>query len=793
MRDLAHAVRALLRQRSTAAVAILCLSLGIGANTALFGTLDALLFRSPSGVDASDQLVRVNVGPPASARKSAPAVTYPTYLNARERVEPIAGLAAYSPRRVTLDGGERAELLDAVIGTENYFSVLRVRPAAGRFFSAADDGLAVAILSFSAWHRMFGGTRDAIGSVINVNGIPVSVIGVAPRDFVGLDLGDPDVWLPIWLARLDAFGGPRQHSDRVFWLQMFARRTDGQAAGPFALSLGERHGTQPPGQDDGMALHAAPLRPLFFAEQAGSTPIPLWSMGITALVLLLACATVANMLLAQGAAREREIAVRLALGAPRSSVVRQLMLEALLIALAAAVCALAIAEWGRRILTVLPIPSISHLVNVRVTAFALLVAVFTTLLFGLLPSLWAARGSLEAALRRTSGGGREGRPQLALMVTQIALSFMLLVGAGLFVASFRQARSADVGFDLDRVLTASFELGTLPAADAASLLERATPRIRSLPGVEAVGRGRIQPYFFFSRARFTIPDSRPGGEQSTSVLVNAVDPDYFTSLGIGIASGRQLTDQDRANTEPVAVVSQSLAGQYWHGESPIGACIRLPDSNATCVRVVGVAQDVRFEQLQGAPSEVLYVAAAQRLADPPATLFVRTTTSASVAGAVRRSIQELDPTVPFVRVEPLNAWARPQRLPWEVAATLFSLFGALATLLAAVGLYMLVSFVVSQRKRELAIRMAMGATSMDIGWLVIARSLHVTAAGIAIGGLGALLLGRILANRLYGASSYDISSYISAAAVLAMVTLLASWLPARAAGQVEPYRTLREE
>ena len=792
MRELTYAVRALVRQRSTAALAILCLSLGIGANTALFGTLDALLFRSPSGVEASDELVRVNAGSPVRARGSMPSVTYPTFLSAQERLEPVADLAAYAPRRVTLAGGERAELLDAVIGTDNYFFVLGVKPAAGRFFRSDDYGIAVAVLSHSAWQRMFGAGRDAIGSIIDINGVPFTVIGVAPRDFVGLDLGDTDIWLPVWSARLDEFGGPRQHSDRVFWLQMFARRIDGRATGSFALSFTEQHDGLP-GNNAGVALHAAPLRPLFFAEQAGSAPVPLWSLGITALVLLLACATVANMLLAQGAVREREIAVRLALGAPRSSIVQQLMLEALLIALASGICALVIAEWGRRILAVLPVPTISHLVDMRVTAFALLVAVFTTLLFGLLPSIWAARGSLEAALRRTAGGGREGRPQLALMATQIALSFVLLVGAGLFITSFRQARSADVGFDLEQVLTASFELGTLSAADAADLMERATPRIRALPGVDAVGRGRIQPYFFFTRTSFTIPDGRGDGEQPASVLINAVDAEYFASLGIEAASGRLITEQDRANTEPVAVISKTLVARYWHEESPIGSCIQLPDTDAACVRIIGVARDVRFEQIRSDASEIVYVAASQNLADPPATLFVRTSTPQTVAGAVRRSIQELDAAVPFVRVEPLDAWARPQRLPWEVAATLFTLFGALATGLAAIGLYMLVSFVVSQRKRELAIRMAMGATSMDIGRLVIARGLHVTAWGVVTGALGALLLGRILASRLYGVSAHDIPSYVAAAAVLAIVTLLASWIPARAAGRVEPYRTLRQE
>jgi predicted permease len=795
VRELQHALRALWRRRTTTVVAILCLALGIGANTALFGILDALLYQSPVGVAAPEQLMRINSGPQsANPRRTPQAVTYPAYLNAREDLAAMVSVAAYAPRRVTLDGGERAELLEAVIGSDNYFSVLGVNPIAGRFFDGADEGLAVVVLSHFAWQHRFGGARNAIGSVIDINGVSVSIIGVAPPAFVGVDLGSPDVWLPIWLARLDAFGGMRQHSERVYWLQMFGRSTGGTNAFAFATSTDDRggEGWNPPAGDS--YLHATPLRPVFFAEQAGSNPVPLWSLGITVLVLVLACATVANMLLAQGATREQDIAVRLALGAPRTLIVRQLMLEAVLIAMAAAVCALAIAEWGRHILTnTLPVPSIQQLVNGRVAAFAFMVALFTTSLFGLLPAVWSARGSLDAVLRRTSGGSRRARPQVVLMSTQIALSFVLLVGAALFIASVRNARDAKLGFDMEYVLTASFELGHLSASDAANILEHATPRIGALPGVGAVGRGRLKPFLFFGRTAFTVQGDRRQTEPPITVLINSVDVDYFASLGITASSGRLLEENDRASTAPVVVVSEAVAKRYWPGESPVGSCVQFLSVDEACVRVVGVARDVRFERIWGDPSEIVYVPASQGVGDPPTTLFVRTSNPSALAESVRRVIQEVDDKVPFVRVAPLDTWARPQRINWEVAATLFSLFGVLATLLAAVGLYMLVSFVVSQRRRELAIRMALGATGLDIGRLVVVRSLRVAGWGIAAGAVGAFLLGRVLANRLYGVSGFDLRSYAVASVLLGGVTILASWVPARTAARLEPSGALREE
>jgi putative ABC transport system permease protein len=800
LHDLKYAWRSLSSRRSTTLVAVLCLALGVGANTALFGVVDALLLRPAAGVADPSSLIRVSVGSPELASIGAGrSATYPVYTEARERLRGLAEVAAYAPRHLTLGAGVEAERLDGVIATSNYFSVLGVRPHAGRFFDAQEDvpgTTPVAVLSHGAWQRRFGGDSDVVGRSLEVNGVVVTVVGIAPPGFAGVDLGAPEAWLPIGVAALAAFGGERQFTIRTYWLQMVARRVPGvtHAAVVHAASAAAWDvyaGLAP------APLHAEPLRPMFFAEQRGRNPVPLWTMGITLAVLLLACATVANLLLAQGVVREREIAVRLALGAPRSRILRQLLLESLLIAVAAAIAATALAMWIGGLLRTLPIPVIQRLVDVRVTAFAFGVALCTTLLFGLVPALRAARGDLDAVLRRGSrmAPGHHGL-QHGLMVAQIALCFTLLTGAGLFVSSFRNAQRIDPGFDLHRLLEASVPLGAAPARERQAFVAHALDRVTRMPGVESATAGSLVPFYFYSRGSFHIPDGRTDDEQPRGVLINAVAPDYFRTLGITAAAGRLFNDGDRAGAPVVALVSETLAREQWDGGSPLGSCIQLvvPYGDA-CVRIAGIVNDVRFTDLRDEPNAILYLAAAQDPRDVgPATIFIRTSGDpAAAAGAIRSAIQSADSRMPYVQVEPLDARARPARLQWEVAATLFTAFGMLATFLAAIGLYMVVAFLVSLRTREIGIRMALGASRGAVLRLVLGRGARLTGLGVAVGMLLSLALGRIIASRLYGVSSTDPRTWAGAALLLACVALAATSLPARMAARVEPMTVLREE
>jgi putative ABC transport system permease protein len=797
--DLRYALRALRHRPLTSLVAVLCLAIGIGANTALFGVLDALLLRPPAGVSEPAELMRISTGDAAAATRGAgSSATWPAYEEARDRLAGVAEVAAYAPRMLTLTGREGGEPLQSVIATGNYFDVLGVRAQRGRLFTRGEDdarGAApVAVLSHAAWQRRFAGDAEIIGRTVQLNGVSVTIIGVAARGFAGVDLGEPEAWLPAGVAAHEAFGGERSFTWRVNWLQLLARRAPGvtQAA---VEHIASGAGADPYAAPQPTALHARPLRPMFFGDQRGENPVPPWAVGITIAVLLLACATVANLLLAQNAAREREIAVRLALGASRGRVLRQFLQENLLIALAAAACATVLAAWSSALLRTLPIPVISRLIDLRVTAFAFTVAIVTTLLFGVLPALRAARGDLDAVLR--SGGrtsARRHRLQHVLMVTQVALCFTLLVGAGLFLSSFRNAQRIDTGFDLDRVLTVAVPHGAAAAGDRALVAEQAMDHVARLPGVEAVGAGGIVPFYFMSRGSFAIPDGRAEDEQPASVLVNAVGGDWFRTMGVTVVAGRAFDERDGAGSAPVALLSESVARTYWSGDDVVGRCIRLavPHGDA-CVTVIGVVRDVRFGDLRGDPSHILYVAAAQ---DPrgsmPATLFVRTRgRPADMIAEVRRAVQGMGG--PYVEIQPLDVRARPQRMQWEVAAKLFSAFGAMAALLAAVGLYMVVAFIVAQRTREIGVRMALGATRGAVVRLVLGRGVRLTGAGIAAGALCSLAVSRALASRLYGISPAHVGTYAAVALLLTVVALAASALPARRASALEPMRVLREE
>lgn len=796
---LRHAWRSLTHRPGTTAVAVLCIGLGIGVNTVLFGAIDALLFRPPAGVSDADALVRLRVGQEGAAPAfgAGPSLSFPVFAGARERLSELAEVAAYAPRGLSLGAGADAMPFAGVISSANYFRVLGVRPAAGRFFDVpADDepgALPVAVLGYATWQRQFGGAPDMIGRSIELNGIQTTIIGVAPRGFVGIDLGEPDVWLPLGVAALDAFGGERQRSDRVFWLQMIARRHPGVSHAALSAAAAGDHA---PSYDAPVTpLHATPLRPMFFAEQRGQNPVPAWALGISIAVLLLACATVANLLLARGIAREREIAVQLALGATRRRIALQLLLENGIVAFAAAAAAVLMAWWSSGLLQLLPVPPLHGLIGVRTALFALAAAGAAILLFGVAPALWTARGNIEAVLRRGSRGPRQVRAQQTLTAIQIALSFVLLAGAGLFAASYRNALRIDPGFDLPRLLTVSFDFPGVPA-EAADWMRTAAGRVGALEGVQGATTARAVPFYFHSRGSFDIADGRDDDAQPRSVFVNAVGADYFRTFGIGIVEGRPLGEDDRAGAPPVAVVSRRLAREFWREGSPVGACIslRVPFGDA-CVRIVGVAADVHFQDMRGEPTQLLYLAADQ---DPrgggATTLFVRTHGDpVAMVERVRAEVQRVNARMPFARVLPLEARARPQRMQYEVAATLFGVFAALATVIAGIGLYMVIAFIVAQQRRELGVRRALGADTRAVMGTVLARGMRIVFAGTAAGAAGAVILGRIVASQLYGVGAADPLTFVGSAALLVLVALLACCLPALAAARVEPLVVLRED
>jgi putative ABC transport system permease protein len=808
-------LRSLRSRPGPSIVAVVCLALGIGVNLALVGMIDTLTYRPPTGVAEPESLVRVRLGASAGpvARGAGPAASYPGYARvAEEQADLFDGLAAYGGGSATRDAGVDARPITSTVVTANYFSVLGGRPHLGRFFdpagAASGRGATEVVLSYRYWRQSFGAEAGVVGRTLRINGVPLTVIGVAREGFVGADLGDPDVWLPIGLRALPEFGGFELSASRgLYWLQLVGRLRDGVTLEQAKAVTGSDFADVDPftaqpvleAGDAPLPVTLLPLRTMFFADQRGRNPVPLWSLAISGAVLLLVCATVANLLLAQAVRRRREVAIRLALGGSPGRLVGAQIVEGLVLATFALGVATVVAVSSLGLLRRLPIPPLQGVLTPRALVVGLALTLLTPLLFGAAPALWTLRRQVGEVLRETGQNGvaSASRLQRGFMVVQTAIGFVLLVSAGLFLESLENVRSVDAGIDLDRVLVASMERGiTLGEPPSAELVTDALERVRRLPGVDAADVGNLIPYYLYSRSGFEITDGRPDEAQPTSTLVDVVGADYFDAMGIGIAAGRRFGANDGPGSAPVAMVSESLARLHWPDRSPLGACLRLGGPyDDTCVEVVGVAADTRIEDLLGEPSAVLYLADAQL---PPegrsSRLFVRAAGDrAQVAAAVRTELQSLRADMPFVDVEPLDERLGPQLVQWRVGSGLFSALGALAALLGAIGVYSVVSFAAAQRTREIGIRSALGAGRERLLGAELRSVVTLSLVGIGCGGVAALLTARAYDAQLYGLRAFDVPTYATVAALLLVIAVVAGLRPAWRASRADPAVVLREE
>ncbi len=815
MAELRYAGRQLLRHRGLTAAAVLCIGLGVGANAVLFGVVDALLFRPPAQVGQPHELVRVSArapGPPGVPSEFNSALSYPAFELLRDQVAGFAGVAAYAGTDVTLGAGSLARRLSIVLASPDYFRVLRVRSALGRF-PESKPGAGVfraepeVVLSDGYWRRAYGGRTDVVGETMQLNGRPFTVVGVAPRGFVGPELGSPDLWAPLGSAVALGMGEEMMRSPNAIWLSVIARLKPGvtriQAENMAVGSLA------PLAPGAGGAARLERLAGLRATDEMASTgprgtPVSLWFLAVTLAVLLIACANVANLVLARAVHRRPETVIRLAIGASRWRIVREMLLESAMLSLLGGVAAVLLARWGETIVHRLPLPPLPSLIDWRTLLLTFGLCAVTTLAIGLLPALWSSRADLSLALKSgvAQARSRRVRARDALMVTQLAAAFVLLVGALVFVRSLRAVRAIDPGYDLNRQLAVWLELpeGPGPPFDAEAFAERALARLRTVPGVEAVGTSATVPFRMFSTDFVRIPGATGAGQRPLMVSDAIVGVDFFDALGIPLVAGRGFTPADRVGTPPVAVVSETMAKRFWAGQSPLGRCfqeVAPPGApEGPCIEVVGVAGNARFERLLDDDQPYFYLPFDQfRSRIPPIkTLHVRTRGPAGeLAASVHAAVQGLDPDLPFVRVEPLRELVREQVVPWEMGVLMFSLFGLLALVLASVGLYGLVSFVVSERTRELGVRMALGAQRRDILGLVLGQVTRLTAIAVLIGLLGAALLVRMIGTMMYGVRATDPVTYVGTALLLGSVALLAAMVPARRAARANPMSALRAE
>lgn len=809
VQDVKYAVRRLVSSPAVTVVAILSLALGVGANTTIFSAVDTLLLRSLPYEDA-DRLVRVWMS--IEGRDGRFTNTLPDLLDLGSQTDAFESIAAFRGVDLNFTGGDRAERVNGIAASASLFSTLGVRPRLGRAYTAADDrpdaAERVVVLSHAFWQRRFGGTAEAIGETIRLSDVAHTIIGVMPPGFA-FPFEGVDVWVPL---RDDATTWGRGRGG----MNSVARLAPGvslERARSEAAALADRLAEAYPATNLDRGYIIDTLAEAYYGPVLRRILFVLF--GAVGLVLLIACANVANLLLARAVGREKEIAVRTAIGAGRGRVVRQLLTESVVLALAGGGLGVLVAAWASGwLVTAVPEGMVHRLDSVtvdgRVLLFTTLLSVLTGLLFGIVPALRAARTAPGSVLR--DGGGRggsagpaRGRLLRTLVAAQVALALVLLVGAGLMIRSLTALLAVDPGFDADRLLVVNYSLGTrhTTTEEAARFHDAVLDRIAALPGVEAASvvntlpMGSTTNYQDFRIEGREPPDGRPF---NTGNLF--VGPDYFRAMGIPLVRGRALERQDARGAPGVALINRAMAERFWPGEDPIGRRVTI-GWEATAEgpywrTIVGVVEDSRFLGLNRAARPELYLPLAQLPWRPQqATFVVRVEPGdpAAIAAAVQAEIRAVDPEIPLFDIAPMRRVMRDHAsiAPLRTAAGLLGLFGAIALCLAAIGLYGVISYSVAQRTHEIGIRGALGADRASVLRLVLGQGMRTVAIGVAVGLAGAFAATRVLTGLLFGVDPADPVTFGGVALVLAAVALLAMLVPAGRAARVDPMVALRAE
>jgi len=811
MTDLRYALRTLARSPGLTLAAVLTLGLGIGANTAMFGVVDRLFFRPPAHVVDPDRLVRVNVTwkDPFFGTLAGWPRTYPRYEDFRDHARSFIAVATYGRAGFSLGVGEHAQHVSAKLVTGSFFALLGVRPQAGRFFSSDEDSLGhpahVAVLSHEFWKRAFGEDRALLGKPLQLGRSPYTVIGVAPEGFSGIDLDVPDVWLPLTAAGPEALG-PDALTQNNGWLAGCMARLRPGVSPTLAAAEGTaiyRSRAAQTGDSTG-TVSLGSVHEAVEPRNRGDARLSIWLAAVSGIVLLIACANVANLLLTRAVQRRREVAVRVSLGASRGRLARQLLVESAVLATLGGAAALLITLWFGPVLraSLLPDAAAVAVLDRRILVFAALAVFLTAVLAGLAPALQATAPDLSSALK---AGSREGsfprsRTRTALLIGQVALALVLLTGAGLFVSSLRHVEGLRLGFDPEGLIVTSVDLQALGYKRAAinPLYEQMRQRVQALPGVRGASLAIGHPFQMSYVVSLEVPGLRSLPMVPTGgPYLAAVTPEYFRTMGSVVRSGRAFASTDNAGAQRVAVVNETMARLYWPGEDPIGKCLKVGKRTSPCTNVIGVVEDARRGQLT--PEVVVQYFIPLGQADsvmpwPVSALLVRAEGSAAdLVGPVRRAVQATSPELPYPIVDPMPQLFAWQLRPWRVGSALLSLFGALGLTLAAVGLYGVLSYLVSQRTPEIGVRMALGADAGDVRRLIMTQGLRVVGAGVLIGTVAALAAGRAIASLLYGVTPHDPLVLSLVIVILGAVAAVATYLPARRATRVDPMMALRYE
>jgi putative ABC transport system permease protein len=813
--DLRYAVRGLRMRPAFTAGVVVTLGLGIGANASMFDVVDRLLFRAPPMLRDQATVHRLyrswlEDGRPRIDRN----LSFPSFLDLRKSLLPaFSEVAAFQTVNAAIGEGAEVREMRITAASANYFSFFNVRPALGRFYAAAEDtlpsGAPVIVLGYGYWQSQYGG-RDVIGEKVRVGQLIATIIGVAPQDFVGMsDQGVPVAFVPITTYAFARRGAAFPTMYSWSWLEMIARRRPGVSheaassavASAFvgswrnAQSLNARWGSP---EDSRVTGQISPVQMGRGPHAGPEARVAVWVSGVALIVLLIACANVANLMLARAVSRRREMAMRLALGVSRARLVRQLITESALLAAVGGVVGVIVAQWGGAMLRALFLPpelGSTVLTDPRTLLFALLSTLAAALLTGVVPAINAGRGDLITALKagEREGGQQRARLRRSLLVVQATLSVLLLVGAGLFVRSLSNARGLRLGYDTRQVLLAEANMRGVQLSDAQTLdlMQRFLAAAQAAPTVEHAAMAASIPFYSNESRGLFVP-----GVDSVRLLgrflVQITTADYFATMGTRVVRGRALDDTDREGSQQVIVVSDGMARALWPNQDAIGKCIRINAADAPCRTVVGVVEDIKLRSLTDAREFTYYLPAAQFEPTMANVLVARVNGDAeSQVPALRAQLQALLPSPAYVNVMPLSAAVDPNYRAWEFGATMFAAFGGLALVLAAIGLYSLIAYDVAQRTRELSVRIALGASSGSVVRMVVARGLGLVGIGVAAGLTIAAVAAPKLQSMMFNTDARDPLIFGAVAAVLLLIGFAATASPASRAARVDPAQVLR--
>jgi predicted permease len=819
VQDLRYAVRGIRRSPGFALGVIGTLGLGVGANATMFGVVDRLLFRPPAYLAAPERAHRLYFTRILNGTETiGSAFPYQRFLDITRSATSMDVVAAFMSRRLVVGSGEGAQEVLVGAASASLWQLFDARPAIGRFFTPDEDrepnGERVAVLSYAFWQLRYGGSPAVLGTTIVITPARYTIVGVAPRDFVGVERETPSVFIPVTSAAVDDFGSrwPIEHGDYgTSWLDLYGRRRDGvtpnaattDLTAAFLVSYRKQLARWPqytePVEVAKPRMFLSPMLAERGPRPSADGRVAAWLFGVTGIVLLVACANVGNLMLARSLSRRRETAVRLALGVSRGRLVRHILLESLVLATLGGLAGLLLTQYGGHLLRVFLLPGVEWrdaFDDGRTIVFMMAATLAVGLGACAVPIAQASRYDVTTALRADAraGHGTRSRVRAALILTQVALSTMLLVGAGLFVRSVQQVVHLDIGYDVDRLVAVDVRLRTteLDSAGRDALRRALVARAEQNPLVERVS--------FACSIPFSGTCARPvfvAGVDSTNRLGEFVrqtaSPTYFAVTGTRILRGRAVDSTDRASAPLVAVVSDAMARALWPGQDAIGKCFRIGADTAPCRTVVGIAENVTQERLGDTAGLQFYLPADQD-GGGRGRLLIRVRGDADAAAeALRRDLATVIPPSAYVVSRPMSDIVGNVTRSWRLGAILFGVFGTLALIVAAIGLYSVVSYDAAQRKHEVGVRIALGAGIAQIVRLVVGSGLRVVVIGAALGIGSTVAAGHWLGPLLFRVSPRDPVVLATVAVVLIGVALVASGVPAIQASRVDPARSLRAD